>query len=252
MKKNITPTRVIIRDMKSVLLYATGIVVVAILLLYFLRGNRQKFENFIFEDLGNFVADIESEIPKYGNSRQSVGPSEINFLGERYDIDWKRVKSSDDQISLNIPTNWRIEKDSSRSLHCLTGENEGSYFSILIHKKEELGISLSNYISYFLNTISEDTVEIFKIEEFSKAMNSMEDIYYVNLSSVVDSVNSETFSIVLENNNYIFDFSYRTAGSDISPLSKIIFFYVIHTINICGYYVLPKEVEIVEAGILWE
>lgn len=238
--------------MKLGLLYATGLVVIAILLLYFLRGNRQNFENFIFEDLGNFVANIEDEIPKYGNSRQSVGPSEINFLGERYDIDWKRVKSSDDQISLNIPTNWRIEKDSSRSLHCLTGENEGSYFSILIHKKEELGISLNDYISYYLTAISEDTSEIFTVKEFSEVTNTVDDIYYFNLSSSEDGIKSESFSIILENGSYIFDFSYRTAETDISFLSKIIFFYVMHTVNVCEHFVLPETVEIVDMDILWE
>ncbi|MDW3651886.1 MAG: hypothetical protein R8P61_32720 [Bacteroidia bacterium] len=239
--------------MKKNIIYLLSIIFTLVLILYFMRGERPNFDSFRIEELGKFSDLTKEENSTIRDIRKVSGSSEINFLGDKQEIIMKRIKSSDGQINLSIPSHWEIKDDSSKALFCKIGEKKGNNFKIFIHnKKETIGLTIETYRDYFLNLVSEDTVKKFTIKEFSKAVNTMEEIYFLNTASVDKGVKYETFTIILENDNYIFDFTYWTSDNKNEFISKFLFFYVMYTIDICGYYVLPQPVELREAEIIWE
>lgn len=176
------------------------------------------------------------------------GDMKFNQQGRDSTINWNTYLSIDKQILFSIPSNWQLKNSSNSIIFADIGEDEYSFYTLLVHSKSEKNISLERYKDLLLETCTNDSMENCVISESGWFLNTSRKSYSFKLDSRLRERDYESFIIITENANYIFDFTMRLAKEDKDNFSLLIFNLAVHTLHLNGAPMFKPE----SRSVNWE
>jgi hypothetical protein len=161
------------------------------------------------------------------------GPMDISVREKNHVIHWNMYQSNDIQVSFSIPSNWNVITKEKAFLYCSVDDTDSSFFVVLLHDKQEINILLNTYKDLLVKDILSDTTEIFEIIESDFLQGISRNAHYLKMNSVINGNNKRYYSLLTENDNYIFDFSLCLSDdANDDSLSDAIFNLVLHSFRI--------------------
>ena len=210
----------------------------------------EKINQFDKESIKGYQSLEISTLDKVTSKGLIEGQVTFQVDGLRTTKNLQAYQSTDGQLSFCIPSDWEISELDETLLFCPIGENEASYFTLIVHNKVENSISLLEYRNLLIETLGADSIRTYTILNSSVLEGEHRSFYYLHfegnrLNSNDKEHSSEAFALLTENDEYIFDFTLKSSGLDQNPFTELIFLSIMQTFKIGKVAVLPDGVTLV-------
>ena len=220
-----------------------------VLLLFLISGCNGNEENINAFDPSS-ITHYDRVFNKKSSSIEGLqleGAFDLEISGSKRVLVWNVIQSNDQQISFSLPEEWKA-KDKDNTLFFCNIDTSG-FFAILAHKKEDYGVDLETYVNLFNDTILNDTTEIFTVENSLQLIKSAREAFYYKLFSEEAEDDRIYYSLITENQSYIFDFSLKLENVRPNNLYDLIFNVIVHSFQINNSNLLESDGDSYEISI---
>jgi hypothetical protein len=164
---------------------------------------------------------------KYGNSNLVLDN------GKEYPITWDIFQSEDDKSTISLPTSWILKHQENMFLFSEPDTTAKDFFIWKRYSKVNLNIETSDFVEYFYETITSDTIEIsskprVKLYEFGSGQVG----YYINCQMTKDSLSSHVYSFIIDDEKNIHELTIKIFTIKKIKLYKMIFEIIVDNIFI--------------------